>query len=382
MKPKKKGKKATKAVEIPYLAVRAHDILCPCISKKAARKAYGDVTPEMLDPDFFQGRLAEAAAARKATPGSIAEVNAAYQAATGLQTLTPKTFADLARAAHKGFLTANPGLPNLKPGLISPEQFRRPFLAGADDTVSHTTTVSSPSLKPTIDAGQFDRGPLTANETRPTLVGGTSVAKGVGTMDPPKIGRTFYTNAAASEHTTQMGDLHDWIASTFPGVCPVAMPEGSMTDSDGQMGRPAEMNAALPPKGPVVDTKADATITPVKDTARANKGAGASLESAEVEALVKRRLKKVTKGFRQETRTLRRQLKAMAASPDPRLAPNRGPRFGSATKAATTDPERLERARQAKELVLSRDSREAAEGLQMAREMGMTPRQIAALAVD
>ena len=373
---RKKKAKAAKAVEVPYLAMRAHDILCPCYSHKAVRKAYGDVAPEALDPDFFQRQVAERAMSKSATPGSVAEAAQALQAAVGLQGLAPKTFAELARAAHKTFLVANPGLPNLAPRLINPESFRRPFLPGATGETATTTEVPSPALKPTIAAGQFDRGPLTDNETRSSLVGGQSVAKGAGTAVK---GRTFYTNAAASEHTTMMGDLHDWIAQTYPGCCPLANPEGGPSDSDGMMGRPAEMNAPLPPEGPVVDTKAGATITPVRDTARANKGAGAPLEPEQVEALVKRRVKRASKALRRETRTLKRQLKAMAASPDPRLDARRGHTFGqtSTTKSAATDPDRLAKAREARDALLSRDSTMANEGLDMLRGLNLSPREFA-----
>ena len=385
LKPKKKGKaKATKGVDIPFLAMRAHDLVCPCFSTKAVRKSYGDVTPELLDPDWFQRTLAETAG-KKMAPGSIAEASQAFAAAVGLQSLAPKTFADLARAAHKGFLDANPGLPNLHPGLISPDQFRRGFLPGANSDTSSTTRVPSPSgMKSPLTAEQFDRGPLTANQTRPTLDNsGHSVAKGAATRVK---GRDFYTNAAKDEHAGMMAQVHDFIANKFPGCCPMAGAEGTPTDSDGQMGRPAEVNGSTPVVGNAIDTGGSATMTAVTDTARANKASGDALDSKSIEKLVQRAVAKATKGLQRKLAVAERTIKAIAASPDPRADRQRIQSFGRtpATKSDRKSAERIARAREAASLIREKDSRLGNEGLATLRDMAdhdeISPRAFAALA--
>jgi hypothetical protein len=379
-KGKGKGKRKS-APAVPYDAVRMHDLLCPCYSVKAKKSAYGDVTPEMFDAEFIREALTRST--RKSAPADeIAEAALALQAATGLVHLAPKTFADLARAAHKGWLGADPGLPNMRPGLISPEQFRRGFLQGADDTVSHTTQVPSPDLKPTLAASQFDRGPLTDNQARPTLTSGTSVAKRSGGASAVKL-RTFYTNAAQSEHTTQMGQLHDWIANNFPGCCPMAnAPEGSASDSDGQMGRPAEMAAPLPPEGGVLDEKSGATVGAVRDTSRANKSAGtAELEPEDaIRAEVKRRVRQATKRQDREVRRLKRVVKSMSSQPDPRRGAVRSHPF--ARPKSASNPVRLAKAREAVEMIRTRDSRNVDEAYEELRDLNLSPRQFAQLATS
>lgn len=375
--PKGKGKaKKSAGGETPYSVVRMHDLLCPCYSVKAKKSAYGSVTPEVFDATSIREAVTRLSR-KSAAADEIADAALALQAATGLVHLAPKTFADLARAAHKGWLGSDPGLPNMRPGLINPEQFRRGFLSGADGTVSHSTTVPSPALKPTINAEQFDRGPLTENETRPSLVGGSSVAKSATVVK----GRTFYTNAAQSEHTTQMGQLHDWIANNFPGCCPMSGMEGRSNDSDGQIGRPAEMNAPLPPEGASLDGKDGATITATRDTSRANKSSGTDELDPEdtIRAEVKRRVKKATKRSDREVRRLKRVVKSMSAQPDARRMAVRSHPF-SRPKGRGSDPVRLAKAKEAVALIQTRDSRNVDEGLEELRELGLSPRQFASLA--
>jgi hypothetical protein len=239
-------------------------------------------------------------------------------------------------------------------------------------------------MKAPLTAGQFDRGPLTANQTRPTLDNsGHSVAKGAATM----VKRDFYTNTAKDEHAGMMAQVHDFIANKFPGCCPMAGAEGSPTDADGQMGRPAEMNGSLPTGGGGIDTGAASTITPVTDTARANKASGDAFDPKVIEKMVRRRVAQATKGLRRELAVTTATVKAIAASPDPRADRQRTQTFGRPTGTAKNDKktaERLARAREARDNILDKDSRIANEGLTTLRSMADTgeisARQFAALA--
>ena len=329
---KKKGK-SSKAADVPYLAVKMHDLLCPCFATKAVKSAYGDVTPEAIDPAFFQQRLARLASGRKAAPGSIAEASQAFASSAGLVGLAPKTFADLRRAAHKGWLSANPDLPGLKPGLINPEDFRRGFVSSADSTVSHTTTVPSPDLKAPARPHDMPGADLPSTG---------NFAKGASTK-----ARTFYTNASKDDHAVMMGQLHDFISTNYPGCCPIA-----------DKATPAEMTAAPEPPVGQVGGKDNATSGPVVDTSRANKAAKRTAKKAA----------KVTKGLKREVRQLKRTVKSMGAAPDARVAPIRSHTFarrpGSPESVAA-----LAEAREAVELMRSRDSRDANEGLETLRKL-------------
>lgn len=342
---KKKGK-ASKSADVPYLAVRAHDSVCPAYANKAVKSAYGDVSPAQIDPEFFQEALAGLASSRKAAPGSISEAGEAFASSVGLVKLAPKTFAELRRAAHKGWLDANPDLPGLKPGLIDPATLRRGFLASADSTVSHTTEVPSPDLK--APARPHDMPGADAPST------GNYAAKSATAVKA----RQFYTNSSKDEHAVMMGQLHDFITTNYPGCCPIADAPGTPIDSDGQMGRPAEMNSPLPPAPADVASGDANTVGPVRDTARANKAAKRQA-----------RADKAAKGLRRQVRQLERTVKSMASAPDPRAASSRSHTFARRGNPDPSAAAKLAEARAAADLIRTRDSRQAEEGLEDLRRL-------------
>lgn len=359
---KKKGK-AKKAAGPDYATVRLHDLLCPGYSLKSCRTAYGEVTPAAIDLEAIRLGAAEVIGSRKAAPGSVAEAAQALAAATGLTTLEGKTFADLKRAAHKAWLDADPSLPSLRPGLISPESFRRGYLSGANSSTSTTTTVPTPDLKA---PERPERGtPVTPN-TMGKRAGGAKA-------------RTFYTNAAKDEHAVMMGQLHDWIAGTYPGCCPIAEAPGGPIDTDGQMGRPAEMNAPLPATPGQVPSLDDSAPVPAQGMAAAAKSADD--KPPDVDALVKKRTKAATKSMRKELKEMRAAVKAMGAAPDPRHAALRSQPFAPRRRLSAKKARKLAEAKEAAQLIATRHSTQADEGLEELRNLGLSPKEFARIAV-
>jgi hypothetical protein len=375
-----KGKKGKKK-GMPSVEKRLHDILCPAYSSKAVKSLYPihkDLPlVEVLSPDYFGAQLAELSSARKkAGKDSIAEAYQALAASTKLASLTPPTFLELRDAAAKTFSDSYPNV-HVKPGMIDPDSFHRPFLAGATDETSSVTRVPMPDLKDVFGPHDFNRGPLTTNETRPTLSTGTSVAKGdkkkatkgdtAGAGNPNS--RQFYTNSAKDESQSAMSMLHDHIVSRYPGVCPMeAQMPGTAIDSDGQAGSPAEMQA----KGPGVEmlptppgASDSGTLRPVgkkkgntTDTTTVGKAAGMAAPDVEVvrglveEGLrqerktAKRREKRLTKGFKRELSKRDAALHKVLAQPSPTPF-HRGASQKQFTPRLTVDPEKVLEAKQA-----------------------------------
>jgi hypothetical protein len=355
-KPKRKGKSAP----IDDATRRTHDLLCPGFANKVVVKAYGGVDPATLDLGAMQRAIADTA--RKGTTSDVLKAAQDLSAAVSLTQLAPKSFADLRRAAHKGFIDAHPDMSGLHPaGLISPEQFRDGPIASVQGSLASTTTVPSPDLHAPLSAGQFDRGPLTTNETRPTLdTSGSSVAKRM-----EKAGRMFYTNADRDKTADAAGQMHDLLAGMFPDLCPLYEPRGGPTDSDGSMGAPAALNGpSMPSAGGQIPNHDAATLV----------AAGKAAKDAKKVAKVLRDVQREVKSLKQANKGLEKRLTktgtAVATSPR-RTSP-----------FARRQPDQVAKITEARRQIAalhSRDSAEAAEAMEELRAQGVTPKQLARL---
>ena len=321
---KKKGKGKKKGM--PSLEKGLHDLLCPAFGTKALKSAYGDLPlPQVLSPEYFGARLAELSAGKGT--GDVAEAYAELAAATKLSQIKPSSIVAMREAAAKGFMDAYPDV-HLRPQVIDPEDFKRPFISGATPETSSVTRVPMPDMKEMFGPGDFQRDALTTNQARPTLSSGTSVAKSkkgkgstAGAGNPNS--RQFYTNAAKDDNQSAMSLLHDHIVSRYPGVCPMeASQPGTEIDSDGQMGSPAEMQA----KGPGVDSLPippgagqSGTLRPVGKQRKADKkktskkkvgkAAGtAAIDREAVEGLVDEKLRKERKTAKRREARLGKRL--------------------------------------------------------------------------
>jgi hypothetical protein len=282
--------------------------------------------PEVVDAAYFAAELARASSVRGQAKRESA-VKVAYDAlsaANHVATLEPQAFIELRAAAHKGFTDAYPNV-RVKPGIIDPEQFRRPFLQSATPEVGASTRVPIPPVHDSLTPKDFRRAPLTVNETRPSLSGGESVAlKGStrGAQNP-----NFY---GAADSEAAMSILHDAIATRNPGVCPMdAVMPGTRIDSDGLMGSPAEMRAAGPgttsvPVPPGAQVGGSMRQVGKARTGEPEGGETTTVVADEAIADVERRVARVTKRYDREVKKLRKRLrrqerelgKALAA-PDP-----------------------------------------------------------------
>lgn len=404
------GKKRMKA------AARVHDMLCPSFDLATARAAHPGVETlglaDVINPTFFSDRLkALTDGTAKVRTSSVGEAYMAAAAAEKVASMSLPDFETLRASATKSFTDAYPSV-SLSPGLIRPEDFHRGFLPSANSETSSTTTVPTPDLKPPLDAGQFDRGPLTDNETRPSLTGGDSVAggkaakpkkakrgrvsKGDTAIPTPVPSRLFYRNADKSEWASAMTILHDHIAHHFPGTCPMlAVQPGTEIDSDGLMGSPAEMNAAGPDMPTLVSPiPADhaGMLAPAK-AAEADRGPlNGQIDEASLKALITSQVKRQVKGVQRSERKKRKALQAKLTKAKGELRrPN--PRYAAKTRgagnfASSTDPAALLKASQARARVTDlrsrmtdRDSTVAGRAVETLREE-LSPAEFAAALVE
>lgn len=380
----------------PFVWQRAHDLLCPAHDPAATKAFYqvGDVPlTDIISPSMFAEHLA-GLASKTGRPDAVTAAAQAYTQSYRVSALRAPVFEDLAAAAHKAFQDAYPDV-HVTPGLVDPEQLRRGFLPTATPEVSTTTRVPVPGSHP-LTPERFDRGPLTANETRPSLVGG----------DPATVtakGRTFYRNADRDAHADAMGQLHDHITALYPDCCPMNRPVGG-TGADAApytddvtkgtvdvLGRPAGIINPDPPHvgtGPV-DNRADGTLRPVTP-GNANKTLGTGVPGTgtvnpdELRSMIAEEASVLVEPYRAKIRTLEKRLKDLEALPDPTRMPIRGGSplnfAGKAAGAAPADMhEKLTKARALKDSIRDPNTQLAAGNVEKLRSLGLTPEQFAAL---
>ena len=317
-----KKQRDAKAAETMAAMKRAHDVLCP-LYKKSVTKSLGAVTDAIV-PEFFLERL-------NAVPEEAFETYAArksaYLAATDIATLKVPQLNELRRVAHKAFTDAYPDVKVASPDLSDPSSFQRGFLPSANSTVA--TSMSKPGnfvdAKP-LAPDQFTRGPLTTNEARPSLVGGTPAAS--------MKGRQFYTNAAKDANADAMATLHDHIADNYPSICP-----GMGDESGDRLGTPAEMYSHASPTT-LVDGKAASSL--------------ASVSSADLMSATKRAteealqpfIKKAAKREKRQAKEIKR-LKKSLAEPNWSKSARRQTQFAPTHAADVTDITKTMRERNA-----------------------------------
>jgi hypothetical protein len=235
-KPKSQDKKP-KSSHIPAEVLATHDALCPVFDVEAG-PALKSISADWFLTDYH----------RKSEAGSARDIERAYAALAAAHNVTFMSVPDFGRiraAAHKALEAAYPDLSAVHGEVRSPDQFKRPFLSGANpDTPTGGFALPTPTMAGTLDPHDFDRMGPVANQQRPSPTSGRSAADmaktAKGARAPkrkgdglPKNARMFYSNASKDEMAKEMATLHDHLAKHFPGVCPMAPTEVHVhTDDD------------------------------------------------------------------------------------------------------------------------------------------------------
>lgn len=170
-----------------------HDVLCPAYRMADVRAVHGlKSVREAVHADFADVGLRDLAAALRDTDAGA--VKAARKALR-------KGFTDMYPTAHP------------TPTAMTPGRFNRPYLSAGHPPAAAQAAGSQ--LHPganfrQVDAGDFDRGALTAGHERPS-----PASKGVD-------GGAVYASAVQAQAVNAMRALHDHISVTRPELCPLA----------------------------------------------------------------------------------------------------------------------------------------------------------------
>lgn len=365
----KEAKKARDAAaqETAVAMKRAHDALCPAY-KASVTKSLNSVV-DAIDPEIFRERLMSTSEDAHETRAAR---SSAYSSASQVATLKMKDFNALRRAAHKSFADAYPDVKVASPDLSDPSSFQRRFIPGATSETATATGHASnfPDAKP-LSAGQFDRGPLTTNQARPTLSGGVPATS--------LKSRQFYTNADKDKNENAMATLHDHIVDNYPSVCPAG--NVIADESSDRLGTPGEMYSHASPTSNI-GSKSDSTLSAVssQDTARAVKRAAQDAVRDAVKPLVKKN-KKQAKAIKGLKKSLRQEL----AKPDWSKSARRRTDFAPIVGAEVTPinegkRERLQRAKMLAARIHDRNSGSSQNEISELQDL-VSPEEYAAMMV-
>jgi hypothetical protein len=328
--------------EAPYEVARLHDALCAAYSVDAVLEAYPAMksVADAVDPGWFTKQAQDAlAAGRFDEVSALASLAAAAQAVKGFSGAA----VDDARALlHKSFSDMYPD-EKIKPQMgIKPGSFQRPYLsAGHAAANSGGWTVNVPPSTHTPEPGDYERGYLTAGHAAPS-----PADHGPNNPAPPDAGgREFYSTSEKDMAGAAMRSMHDHIAATYAGCCPMAPSRTVMPPGMGATNTPS---TTMPhAQGGVATVKAageDMGGTPALSGSRkikGHKGMGKKkiakmleqalrnsgtnlLGPAEVEAIIAAKMTPLVEAHTSQVAKMQAQIDELGQAPDPAMAPVRG----------------------------------------------------------
>ncbi len=316
---------------IGYAQLRAHDAMCAVYRADDVLDAYPSLKSltDAIDPAYWYALAAANAQLGKADVAN--EMRELAEAATALKALDPELLADARAALHKTFASMYPTT-SVKPGddAVTPGKFNRPYITGGHAAMTATSMRSGnvPPSSHVPEPEQFDRGPLTAGQERPSPSNkaGNNPTASVATG----AARGFYGPRAQDAARNALASLHDHIAHTYPNACPMA-PSGQVLDAGmGATNTPKAVSALTTPKAP-----------------------GEKNQTAEiVKALVTEQTSALRDEYETQITALRAEIDLLGSQPDPTQAPPRGAVRKSAVEGASpvekaaADAQRAEKAAQ------------------------------------
>ena len=310
------------ADDAPYAVKRMHDATCAAYDWSAVADEYPALkgVADAITAAYFRDEVS--AAAVKGDMGAVQSLAALAQDAEVLgKGLIEAAMIEDARAwMHKGFTDLYPTQGPITPTTMTAGQFQRPYLAAGRAPLSAPASRGSnvPQGTKTPDPDDFQRPYLATGHAAPSpsnkgnLDTGGSLASGAA--------RTFYANASKEATASAMRAMHDHIAGTFPGMCPMAASKAVM---------PPDMRDAARPKPVTVPDSAKAP----GEVSKAAKAKGMSKKA--VSKLIKSATKAVADAYESQIEALHAEIAELGAQPDPTQAPLRG----VVRKAYDTDAE-------------------------------------------
>ncbi len=209
--------------QAPYALKRMHDALCWAYDDTDVVTAYPALTKALdaISGDVFAAQARDTEAAGKAEKATL--LTGLAKAADYLHTADPAALADARAGLRKAFTDAYPDTKVTPRDRVAPGQFHRAWITAGHVANSPAVTGSqaaspAPPSTHVPEPEQFHRGNLTAGHQSPS-----PADHGPNNPSPPgSSGSDYYTTAEQQMAGAAMRSIHDHIASTFAGCCPMA----------------------------------------------------------------------------------------------------------------------------------------------------------------
>jgi hypothetical protein len=324
--------------EAPYAVRRAHDAFCAAYSgadvleEYPAMKGIADAAGDA--GTWFAGLATKAVEAGDVT--DTADLAALVKAAEVLGTFEPAAIDDGRALLHKSFQQMYP-TEHISPKMMpAPGSFQRPYLSSSHAAESAGDwTVNMPKSTAVPKAEDYQRGALTAGHqaSSPGDHGPNNTAGGGADQ--------YYTMSQKDMAMAAMRSMHDHIAATFAGCCPMApsrtvMPPGmGATNAPGTMAPPSQGGLNVGKEaGVITEEKLDAAIHEAKAAKKIRKALQAAqaelaksaptADPAAIQNMIAEQVSAATGPLNDQIATLRKTVDELGSQPDPAMAPVRG----------------------------------------------------------
>jgi hypothetical protein len=246
-----------KSLGVPRSMGLAHDMCCPAYDWADVSKAYPGAHFGLLDLSEWQQKAADAVAlAPLAEAASLAQL---LQHASTLKTTTMDELLPIRQDMFKAFRDANPGPGSFpSPGGIHPASYNRPYISAGHGAASpgYAGPNKAPVPAHTPDANNFERGYIQEGHAAdaPANHGAGSPVSKPSQSGKPESALHVNVGRGMSGARSAMNALHDHVANSFPGVCPMSPAAPGVTGD-----RPS--NSGAPPVGGIKKSKNKDAVT-------------------------------------------------------------------------------------------------------------------------
>lgn len=320
--------------EAPYAVKRAHDAFCAAYSGADVLEEYPamkSVADAAADAGVWFGlQLTNTVGDNNWDETVAKDLAALVKAAEAVRSFDPAAVDDGRALLHKSFQAMYPTEHISPKSMPGPGSFQRPYLSSshaAESAGDWTTNIPKPTAVPKAEDHQ--RGALTAGHQAPSPGDhGPNNTAGHGADQ-------YYTMSQKDMAMAAMRSMHDHIAATFAGCCPMApsrtvMPPGmGATNAPGTMAPPSQGGLNV---GKSEDDQAARKAAKKAERARtaelektiADQIAATGADPAAIQNMIAEQVSAATGPLSSQIDELKKALDELGSQPDPAMAPVRG----------------------------------------------------------
>lgn len=318
--------------DAPYAVKRAHDAFCAAYSgpdvleEYPAMKGIADAAGDA--GTWFAGLATKAVEAGDVT--DTADLAALVKAAEALGSFETAAVDDGRALLHKSFQQMYPTEHCSPKDPPKPGSFTRPYLSSghaAESAGNWTVNIPKPTAVP--KAEDYQQGALTAGHAAPSPGDhGPNNTAGPGASQ-------YYTMSQKDMAMAAMRSMHDHIAATFAGCCPMApsrtvMPPGmGATNAPGTMAPPSQggLNVGKSEEDKAARKAAKkerAELAAELEKTIATQIAATGADPAAIQNMIAEQVTAATGPLNDQITALTKMVEELGSQPDPAMAPVRG----------------------------------------------------------